>query len=233
MPRLPTLALVALCAGAAGFGLYRAFVTPEISKSAELASTESPAKQKPKSPIPNEIPDYALLDSAGSRRSFRSFDQAVVIYNFWATWCAPCRREIPLLNRLRRERQYQGLEVVGVAVDFRADVMKYLQTTTVEYPLLIGEQDGLDALDAFGIPSAFPVSVFADQDKRIVAVKLGELHGDEAAFILDRIVELNAKSIDLAAAKQQISSKLRHLAQERAKSGPAPFDTASQQLDQG
>ena len=47
--------------------------------------------------------------------------------NFWATWCAPCRREIPLLNKIRKERQAQNAEIVGIAVDFREDVLKFVE----------------------------------------------------------------------------------------------------------
>ena len=106
--------------------------------------------------------------------------------NFWATWCDPCRREIPLLKSLRHERSGDRLEIVGIAVDFRDAVLHYTREIGIDYPVLIGEKDGLEAIEAFGMDTVFPFTVFADRQGRIVTVKVGELHRDEADFILDR-----------------------------------------------
>ena len=134
--------------------------------------------------------------------------------NFWATWCAPCRREIPLLKALRAERGGSGVEVVGIAVDFRDDVLEYAREIGIDYPLLIGEQDGLAAARAFGMDMVLPFTVFADGQRRIVALKVGELHADEAGFILDMVTEVNAGRLELAAARTAIAAKLRLLADE-------------------
>ncbi len=229
MPKnlLAVMAIAALF-GVGGFWGYRAFVTKPHTISIETPVIEPPTKQKTEKPIISQVPGISLRNRTGVLQSFRDFAQPAVVYNFWATWCAPCRREIPLLNQLRRERGAQGVEIVGVAVDFRDAVLKYATEIGIEYPLLIGEQDGLEALDAFGIPSAFPISVFADSQKRIVAVKLGELHGNEARFILDQVADLNAGRLDLATAKQQISAKLQELAQERAKTDANTSEAGSQ-----
>ena len=221
MRTIPILSVVALAAGLAGYAGYRTFAAKTTITPAEIRSIVSPEKHNNDQVIIASIPDFQLTDRQGARKSFRDFDQAILVYNFWATWCAPCRREIPLLNRLRRDRKAQGVEIVGVAVDFRADVLKYATQIGIDYPLLIGEEDGLEALQAFGIPGAFPVSVFANKDKQIVTVKLGELHADEAAFILDRVADLNDRRMDLATAKQQISAKLQEFAQQRAKADAA------------
>ena len=85
-----------------------------------------------------------------------------------------------------RSAPADGLEIVGIAVDFRDAVQKYAREMGIDYPVLIGEQDGLDAIAAFGMDTVFPFSVFADSQGRIVTLKVGELHADEARFILDR-----------------------------------------------
>ena len=140
-----------------------------------------------------------------------------LLVNFWATWCAPCRREIPLLKALRRDHAAEGLEVIGVAVDFREDVLKYAKDIGLDYPLLIGEQDGLDAAAAFGLDPVLPFSVFSDRQGRIVAVKVGELHADEAEFILARVRDVDEGRLAMPVAQQQIAGKLRELATARAK----------------
>ena len=137
--------------------------------------------------------------------------------NFWATWCAPCRREIPLLQQLRRNYATSHLEVLGIAVDFKESVSDFLQKTPIDYPLLVGEQDGLDAAQKFGMELVLPFSVFVDRDGRVIAVKVGELHREEAAAILGAMKSVDAGTLALPAAREQISDALRKLAVERAK----------------
>lgn len=178
-------------------------------------SAEKPTAVKPEAEIgqtiPEMLPDFTLATLEGPPRALSSFEHPSLIVNFWATWCAPCRREIPLLRQLRAERGARGVEVVGIAVDFRDDVERYAAEIGLDYPLLIGEEDGLAAADAFGINPVFPFTVFADGQRRIVAVKIGELHADESAYILDHIERINAGSLDLVLAREQIRAEIRRL----------------------
>ena len=170
-------------------------------------------------PIPERVPDLALPDLAGQLRSLRAYGGHPLIINFWATWCAPCRREMPLLQQLRRTYRADGLQIVGIAVDFRATVVEYLRRQPVDYPQLIGEDAGLAAAEQFGMQTVLPFSVFADAGGRIVAVKLGELHADEAAYILGTMRELAAGRLSVADAHAGITQRLRELAIERARAG--------------
>ena len=166
--------------------------------------------------MPEVLPQFELLDRDGKLRTLRDWAGRPMAVNYWATWCAPCRREIPLLNKLRRERASQKLEIIGIAVDFREDVLKYAAETVIDYPLLIGEEDGLEAVKAVGMQPAFPFTVFADSRQRIVALKVGELHQDEADLILDRIADIDAGRLELSAARDQISEGLKALATRHA-----------------
>jgi len=168
-------------------------------------------------PIPDMVPELTLPDLSGRQTSLRQFLGHPLIINFWATWCAPCRREMPLLQQLRHAYRGEGLEVVGIAVDFRAAVADYVARQAVEYPQLIGDDSGLAATEKFGMQAVLPFSVFADAHGRIVAIKVGELHRDEASYILGAMRELAAGRISLGDAHAGITQRLRELAVERAK----------------
>jgi thiol-disulfide isomerase/thioredoxin len=210
------VALVALGA-LAGVAMHR-MLRPRATLVPVAAAARMP--QSPDAPsrvIPMQMPDLALADLSGVTRRLVDFRGHPVIVNFWATWCEPCRREIPLLIRLRHERSGAGLTVVGIAVDFREAVATYARNAGIDYPVLNGEDAGLDAVHAFGMDLVFPFSVFADQQGRVVAVKLGELHQDEADFILDRVQDIDRGTLTLAAARQQIEARMKDFAIERAK----------------
>lgn len=231
---IQTLAIVVV-AGGAGFFAYRltASRSPTLSVAPTRAAAPSlagEAFQAPSTPrqTPEVVPEIALTDSAGVRRKLSEWQGRPTLINFWATWCEPCRREIPLLRKLRSEHSAEGLEVIGIAVDFRDAVLKYAREMHIEYPVLIGEQDGLDAAAAFGMESVFPFTVFADRRARIVTLKVGELHADEADFILGRVRDVDTGRLGLRDAREQVAAHIRQLAAERARAaleaGPATED---------
>lgn len=174
------------------------------------------AAAAPESRIPEVLPQFELADRDGVKRSLAHWKGQPVAVNYWATWCGPCRREIPLLNALRAERKAQRLEIVGIAVDFRDDVLAYAKTTPIDYPMLIGEEDGLAAVQAMGLTPAFPFTVFADSQQRIVALKVGELHREEADLILDKLIAVDTGRLELAQARAEITAGLKEIATRRA-----------------
>jgi thiol-disulfide isomerase/thioredoxin len=194
---------------------------------ATVVSTADPATaapaatpQPPVPKIPDTLPQFSLADRDGHPRRLGEWRGQPLMVNFWATWCGPCRREIPLLNKLRVSHRAMKLEIVGIAVDFRDDVLKYAKQNPISYPVLIGEEDGLAAVQAMGVAEpAFPFTVFADSHQRILALKLGELHQDEADFILERLAKVDAGSLPVAKARQQITEGLKEIATRRAAAG--------------
>jgi thiol-disulfide isomerase/thioredoxin len=209
------LVVLAALAGVATHHLSRPRPALQPSSAAVLPPHASVAA--PQRTIPMVLPNLTLPDAKGVAHRLSDWTGHPLIVNFWATWCEPCRREIPLLIKLRHERTAHGLAVVGIAIDFRAAVVKYASAAGIDYPLLIGEDGGLETVDAFGMDLVFPFSVFADGQGRVVAVKVGELHRDEADFILDRVQDIDRGTLTLTAARDEIASRLRDLAVERAK----------------
>ena len=195
-------------------GTTTASATEETPAAPSDNSSEDTPKQRP---IPETLPAIALPDRDGVTRPLSEWRGRPVIVNFWATWCGPCREEIPLLKALRNERSRDRLEIVGIAIDQRDEVLKYARNIGIDYPILIGEKEGYAAAEAFGVSLVLPFSVFADSRGRIVTVKVGELHPNEAAFILDRVRDIDSKRLELAAARQQIADKMRDLSIERGK----------------
>ena len=186
-----------------------------------------PAPQAPaaagRSSIPAELPDFALPDLGGTPHRLSDWRGRTLLINFWATWCEPCRREIPLLDTIRRENADKNLEIIGIAVDHEDSVRKMVKDLGIAYPVLVGEKGGLAAVSAFGMDTVLPFTVFADPQGRIVTLKVGELHRDEAAFILARLADVAAGTLTVPAARERIEEEIRHLAAARAASaGPTP-----------
>ena len=87
--------------------------------------------------------DFELIDLQESMRSSSEWDGSAKLINFWATWCAPCRREIPLLNQTQNGFTDKSIQIIGIAVDDFSEVVSYSETTDFDYPILIGEQEAI------------------------------------------------------------------------------------------
>jgi thiol-disulfide isomerase/thioredoxin len=166
----------------------------------------------PPAKIPSQLPQFSLQNRAGKATSIGSFADKSLVINFWATWCAPCRSEIPLLEALNTEWAGRGVTVVGIAVDHRDKVLEFADRLKMNYPLLMGEQDALDAASSFGLAEpVFPFTVFTDRRGEVVALFVGELHRPQAELILGQVQSLNQNLVQLPAAQHAIAAGLRAL----------------------
>ena len=214
----------ALLAAGAGFIAFRQTHPPgpglrPVAEAPAPATVEAGAGSDAPAnlPVPEEVPALKLADLAGKPRALRGTNGRPRLFNFWATWCAPCRKEIPLLNTLEDRYRADQLEVVGIAIDFQDAVATFLKKVPMSYDTLIGEEDGLEAARSFGMGMALPFSVFADGQNHVVAVKLGELHADEIAAILGRMREVRSGKATLAESRAAIGEDIKTLAVKRAK----------------
>ena len=217
--------LVAIGCALAGFLAYRQAMRPDVTATPAIASATAPeagdAAETPDVParrsVPETVPDLRLPDVEGKLHALNEYGGAPRIINFWATWCAPCRREIPLLNELQRRNQTDRLKVLGIAVDLRDAVAEFTRTTHFDYPLLMGEKEGAEAAARFGMEVVLPFSIFIDAQDRVIAVKVGELHREEADAILDNMRQLAAGKLELTAARERINERLKQLALQRSR----------------
>lgn len=135
------------------------------------------------------LPAFSLPDLSGKQRSISEWRGKLLIINFWATWCPPCRKEIPEFIKLQEQYAAKGLQFIGVALDDRDAVDEYLKSTKINYPLLIGGNEGIVLNQQLGNNvQAVPYSIVVDQRGQIVYRHQGE-------FSREKILEIIAPLI--------------------------------------
>lgn len=116
-----------------------------------------------------ERPDYTFETVENQSLSADTWDGKVVLVDFWASWCVPCRREMPEFNRLRAEYADQGFEVVGIAADELEKVQEFLSEVPVAFPIVYGEVDAvMEISEQYGNDyGGLPFSAFIDREGHV------------------------------------------------------------------
>ncbi len=125
--------------------------------------------------IGDRLPSISLHDLKGQPRSLSEWSGRTLLINFWATWCAPCRKEMPLLEQFQASQDPARLQVIGIAIDRRDPVLQFIGETGVTYPNLVGEMDATRAAEQFAVGFGLPLSVVAAPDGTVLAVHMGEI----------------------------------------------------------
>ena len=126
-------------------------------------------------------PDFALPARDGSTVKLSELKGQVVMINFWASWCGPCRQEMPLLDQMYKKYKPLGFTLVGVNVEpDSTDAEGYLKKTPVTYPILLDKENKVSSL--YDV-SAMPSSVIVDRKGRVRYVHHGYKPGDENEFL--------------------------------------------------
>ncbi len=177
------------------------------------AAVESASGVLPPARVPARLPAFSLAGLDGRPTPIDRWHGRAIVLNFWATWCAPCRREIPLLTRVSHDWAQRGVSVVGVAVDHPEAVARFVGELHVDYPVLTGEQDALDVAKALGVDTpVFPFTVFVDRGGDVVALYLGELHAAEIDLLLGEVTRVDRDEESLEQARAHIDAGLAKLA---------------------
>lgn len=165
---------------------------------------ESPAASSADAVLADDLPEFSLNDLAGEPTSIRQWSGRPMLINFWATWCAPCLREIPLLKSFHDEQP--SIQVVGIAVDRLEPVLEFAEEVDFNYPVLVGEAEAMNAAAAFGVKVfALPFTVFASAEGAILGIRTGEIHPEHLENLAAVVADLEAKRIDLEAARARIA----------------------------
>lgn len=136
-----------------------------------------------------ELLSASFPDLSGRRRRLSEWQGRPLLCNFWASWCEPCREELPLLDAASRDNASIGLQVVGIAIDNAANITKYLKSVQIGYTVLIAEGSAIGLMRTLGNPGGvLPFSVAVDGKGRLRRRKVGaytpqELRSDLAALL--------------------------------------------------
>jgi len=128
-----------------------------------------------------QAPTFQLNSSLGKPVSLADLKGQVVLINFWASWCGPCRQEMPILDQLYRSYQPAGFTLIGVNVEPNAaDAQKFLKTTPVSFPILF---DPTSAVSMLYQVSGMPSTIIVDRTGKIRYVHHGYKPGDEGEYL--------------------------------------------------
>jgi len=180
---------VAMLASFAGAFAYRyVYVQPwegEVLSAAEAASS---GRADP-SVVGSPRPDFKLGSSTGEQVSASSFDGSVTLINFWATWCEPCREEMPMLVGLHKAYAPSGFQVVGVAIDDVQQATDFATGLGVDYPILVGSIDVMAMAQSYGnLSGVLPYSVLIGRDGIVRWTHLGGLKEKELARRIEELL---------------------------------------------
>lgn len=130
--------------------------------------------------VPAPAPDFALPAMDGSEMRLSDLRGQVVMINFWATWCGPCRQEMPLLQQLQVKYEPLGFTLVGINVEPEsAGARTWLEKVPVTFPILFDRQN--QVAERFGV-QGMPSSVFVDRSGKVRYVHRGYQPGDESKY---------------------------------------------------
>ena len=155
------LAAVAIAAAAAGYAYNVWRTSPSAPEASAVEGPQSLAAAR-------------FADLEGKPQALDQWRGKVMVVNFWATWCAPCREEIPLFVRLQKQYGERGLQFVGIAIDQVDKVRPYAAELGMNFPVLIGGIEGIELGRKLGNRAGvLPFTLVIDRDGRIVASEVG------------------------------------------------------------
>jgi len=150
---------------------------------------DSPAASQQRALLGQPRPDFTLADLDNRRHAVSEWNGKVLVINFWATWCIPCKTEIPMLNRLQAEYGPAGVQFIGVAVDTAEAIRQFTKTVPIQYPVLVGGLESTSIVEQYGnVTGTLPYTVFVDQKGRIATIANGALTPEFTRKVLNKML---------------------------------------------
>lgn len=132
-------------------------------------------------------PEFAMLDTEGELRNIKDWEGKVVLLNFWATWCPPCKKEIPDFIALQQEYGDKGLQIVGIAMNNNEEVNAFALEMGINYPLMAGETESIELARRYGNQiGALPYTVVINKNGEVSSTFAGELSKKSALKLLNK-----------------------------------------------
>ncbi len=199
----PTIATVVLSAAAVlGYLTYRLTLAPSTPEPATAETQTAAARQ-----LPDTLPQFSLADLEGTQTPLSTYAGEPMIINFWATWCAPCLREIPRLKEY--QSAHEDVTVLGIAVDSLEAVTGFAADMQFNYPVLAGQADAMNAAAGFGVDVlALPFTVFTSADGAVIGVHTGEVHTEHLENYTAVLADLEAGEIALDTARSRMAGMM-------------------------
>ena len=126
-----------------------------------------------------------LPDITGEKRKVSDFiGEKLTIINFWATWCAPCVEEMPMLSKFYELKKIEGISVIGLAIDNENRVNEFLRNSPVNHHIFVTGAEGTEIMEKIGLnqSNALPFTIMIDKTYNVVKIKLGKLTSDELLY---------------------------------------------------
>jgi peroxiredoxin len=152
-----------------------AFTIDPIGRSVSLRPLDPTVANSSPMKVGMQAPDVRVTDIDGRQHSLAAYRGKVVLVDFWATWCGPCRVEAPLLNEIYKSNQAAGLVIVGIAPDTAGDIQKFQQRFGYGWPQVTEPSDG--AIHRLFRIEGYPAHFLIGRDGKIAAVQIGGIDG--------------------------------------------------------